>query len=219
MFTGLVEEVGRVRSLARHGDAASLVIEAKAVLEEMKTGDSINIAGACQTVVAKGAGTFTVEAVRETLLRTRFGELKPGDLVNLERAMRPADRLGGHLVQGHVDGRIRLLSVAELKGSRRLRLELPAEGASFVVEKGSIALDGVSLTIAALAEGWFEVEIIPHTLACTTLGTARPGDTLHVEWDVIAKYVARSLNPNVRSGGVTLSKLLEAGFGPSDGKS
>ncbi|MFH0882628.1 MAG: riboflavin synthase, partial [bacterium] len=216
MFTGLVEEVGKVRSLSPRGDSAVLAIEAKAVLDDLKIGDSINVSGACQTVVAFDSHIFTVEAVRETLQRTRFGELRPGDPVNLERAMRPTDRLGGHLVQGHVDGMIRLLSVSELQDSRRLRFELPQENAAFVVEKGSIAIDGVSLTVARLGNGWFEVEIIPHTLAKTTLSSGKPGDRLHVEWDLIAKYVARMLNPHVRGEGVTLEKLIEAGFGLSD---
>lgn len=215
MFTGLVEEVGKVRSLASRGDSAALTVEAKVVLDGLKIGDSINVSGACQTVVSFDSGSFTVDAVRETLQRTRFGSFKPGDPVNLERAMHPTDRLGGHIVQGHVDGLVRLISIGELQGSSRIRLELPKESAALVVEKGSVALDGISLTVADVGEDWFEVEIIPHTLAVTSLGKMKPGSELHVEWDIIAKYVARMLNPHVRGKGLTLEKLIEAGFGSS----
>lgn len=213
MFTGLIEEVGTVRSVRPRGDGATIEVEASVVLDETtKIGDSISLNGACQTVVTMQGGRFTVEAIRETLQRTGLGEMKPGDPVNLERAMRPTDRLGGHLVQGHVDSRVSVLRVQQLAGSRRLRLELPDDGAPYVVEKGSVALHGVSLTVAARGDGWFEVEIIPHTWEHTTLHRLSVGDRLHVEWDLIAKYVRNMLGPHTGGGGLTWETLTKAGF-------
>jgi len=214
MFTGLIEEVGTLRSVRPRGDGATLTIEAKQVLDGLQLGDSVAISGPCQTVIAFDSSTFTVEAIRETMQRTRFGEWKPGEKVNLERAMRPSDRLGGHLVQGHVDGVVDVVKIQELAGSWRLRLALPGEGKPYVVEKGSIAIEGISLTVAATGDDWFEVEIIPHTWSHTTLVTLKAGAKVHVEWDLIAKYVHHMLSAYTgKSGGVTLEKLLASGFG------
>ncbi len=213
MFTGLVEEVGTVRQMRPRGEGATLTVSASSVLEGLEIGESISIAGACQTVVSVEADGFTVEVVRETLRRTRFGSWKPGDRVNLERAMRPSDRLGGHIVQGHVDGVISLRSITPLPGSRRLSLELPPEGRPFVVEKGSVALDGISLTVAGVGENFFEVEIIPHTWENTTLRHLRPGDGVHVEWDLIAKYVRNMMSYPAAGGSLDAEALVRAGFG------
>lgn len=219
MFTGLVEEVGRVRGVRPRGDGATITVEADAVLDGLKLGDSVAISGPCQTVIAFDSSSFTVEAIRETMERTRFSELRPGDPVNLERAMRPADRLGGHLVQGHVDGVVEVLDVRELAGSWRLRLRHDPEGKAYVVSKGSVALDGVSLTVAAVDDEAFEVEIIPHTWRHTTLHTLGRGGRVHAEWDLIAKYVRHMLGgylpgDSAGRGGVTMASLIEAGFGP-----
>lgn len=214
MFTGLIEEVGTVRNVRPRGDGATITVEARQVLEGLELGDSVAISGPCQTVISFDTSSFTVEAIRETMQRTRFGEWKPGQKVNLERAMRPSDRLGGHLVQGHVDGVVEVLKIQELAGSWRLRLALPEEGRPFVVEKGSIAIDGISLTVAATGGDWFEVEIIPHTWSHTTLADLKVGGNVHVEWDLIAKYVHHMLSAYTGSkGGLTLEKLLSSGFG------
>lgn len=213
MFTGLVEEVGTIKSVSPRGKGATVVVTANKVLEELKLGDSIAVSGACQTVIAFDNGGFTVEAVQETMRRTRFGSWRSGDPVNLERAMRPMDRLGGHLVSGHVDGLSEVLDIRQLDGSWRLRLALSAEGSPFVVEKGSVCLDGISLTIASRGENWFEVEIIPHTWSETTLCNLRKGDRIHVEWDQIAKYVQHMLKGYTsQQGGLTMEKLFQSGF-------
>jgi riboflavin synthase len=212
MFTGLIEEVGIVRGNQKRGDGSTLTVEAKEILDNtVKLGDSIAINGACQTVVSLDRNTFTVEVIKETIERTNLGRFNSGDPVNLERAMRPDDRLGGHLVQGHVDGMIRLLAIQALAGSTRLRLELPEADKPYVVEKGSVALNGVSLTVAARNDDSFEVEIIPHTWKETTLVKSKTGDLVHVEWDLIAKYVRNMVAPHT-SGNVTMNKLREAGF-------
>lgn len=214
MFTGLIEEIGTVQSVRPRGDGATLTIKASAVLDGLKLGDSVAIAGPCQTVISFDQTSFTVEAIRETMQRTRYGSLKSGDRVNLERAMRPSDRLGGHMVQGHVDGLVEVQAIQQLAGSWRLRLSLPEAGRPYVIEKGSISLDGVSLTVASTTDTAFEVEVIPHTWSHTTLSDLRKGEKVHVEWDMIAKYVHHMLNAYTGGSGVDMNKLLAAGFGP-----
>ncbi len=195
MFTGLIEAVGRVESLRLGGGGGRLEI---GVVwpdgDAPARGDSVAVAGACLTVVASGPGGFAAELSEETLRRTRLGRLVRGDAVNLERALRMGDRLGGHLVQGHVDAVVRVLTVHRRGRWSTVRVELPPALAPEVVEKGSVALDGVSLTVAALADGWFEVALIPETLAATTLATLRRGDELHLETDILGKYVARRIS-------------------------
>ncbi len=213
MFTGLIEEVGKVYTVRSRGEGATLAVQAEKVMDGLETGDSVAISGVCQTVVSREAGSLTVEVVRETMQRTRFGNLKPGDPVNLERALRASDRLGGHFVQGHVDGLIEVVKLTPLAGSWRLRLQMEEEGGRYVVEKGSVALDGVSLTVAAAEKQEFEVEIVPHTWEHTTLHRLRPGDRVHVEWDLIAKYVQHMLSAYSGKPEITLEKLLAAGFG------
>lgn len=213
MFTGLVEEVGTIDSIRPRGDGATLRIHASVVTDEVKLGDSIAISGACQTVIEFGKDYFVVEAIRETMNRTKFASWKQGDPVNLERAMRPMDRLGGHLVQGHVDGLSEVLSIQPLKGSWRLKLKHSEAGKPFIVEKGSIALDGVSLTVASVDSISFDVEIIPHTWQQTTLHLLKPGNKIHVEWDLIGKYVAHMLKGYTGDSGITAEKLFSAGFG------
>ncbi len=218
MFTGLVEEVGTIRMMRRRGDGAILTIEARRVLEDVQKGDSIAIAGVCQTVVHFQPGWFQVEAVKETLERTRFAEWSRGQKVNLERAMRPIDRLGGHLVQGHVDGMAEVAGIKRLESSHRLTLRPLNGDMTYIVEKGSICLDGISLTVASLTDSTFDVEIIPHTWEATTLHLLKGGDKIHLEWDVIAKYVYKMLHAfksgtdKKESGGLTAEKLMEYGF-------
>lgn len=184
MFTGIVEELGHLR--ARRGGRFEFV--AAAVLDGLAAGDSVAHNGVCLTVVDVHIGSYAVDVVAETLARTNLGDLAPGDPVNLERPVRLADRLGGHLVSGHVDGVGEIVSP-----SPDLDVRVPAELGRYVVDKGSVALDGCSLTVVASRPDGFTVAVVPHTSAVTTLGVKRPGDRVNVEVDIIAKYVERFL--------------------------
>lgn len=194
MFTGLIECLGTVRGLRRSSAGASL--DVRVTWPDGQTpaiGDSIAVNGACLTAVALSSDGFTADLSPETLGRTLFSELRAASAVNLERALQLGDRLGGHLVQGHVDGVTRILSISPRAGFAQWRMALPADLRSEVARKGSVALDGVSLTIADIADDWFEIALIPQTLQSTTLGRMAAGDRLHLETDVLAKYVARRL--------------------------
>jgi riboflavin synthase len=196
MFTGIVEELGTVRAVTSNAGGARLELVAKVVLDDAELGASIAVNGCCLTVVELLADGWTADAVTETLDRTSLGSLRPGDPVNLERPVRVADRLGGHVVQGHVDGVGALRErVALPDGSTRMTFAAPPAVLRYVVEKGSITVDGVSLTVAALDDraATFDVAVIPHTLAVTTLGAKQPGDPVNLEADVLAKYVERLL--------------------------
>lgn len=197
MFTGIVEELGLVRHVAETPSGRRFEIGAERVLERLGVDDSISVGGACLTVVARDDRSFTVEAVPETLARTTLGRLARGARVDLERAATPVTALGGHIVQGHVDATTALVARHAEGDGARLRFALPKELARYVVEKGFIALDGASLTVAALAKTTFDVALIPHSARGTTLGTLREGDLVNVEVDIIAKYVERLLQ---RSG-------------------
>ncbi len=209
MFTGIVEELGVVRTVEHHDGGARIEIAAGLVLEDAALGSSIAVNGCCLTVVEQGDGWWAADAQAETLQRTTVGSLAPGDPVNLERPVRLADRLGGHIVQGHVDGVGTVVArTPEPDGSTRLTIRLPDGLDRYVVEKGSITVDGVSLTVAEvtsmgdehpdgtdhLGDG-FGVALVPHTLAVTTLGVRTPGATVNLEVDVLAKYVERLLTP------------------------
>ena len=193
MFTGIVEELGHVVSLAHGPDSAVVRIRGPLVTADAAPGASIAVNGICLTVVELDADSFCVDVMAETLRRTCLGELTPGSPVNLERALAVGDRLGGHIVQGHVDGTGTML--ARQPGDRWevVTISLPGELARYVVEKGSITVDGVSLTIAGLDDASFQVSLIPTTLALTTLGTKQVGDLVNLEVDVLAKYVERLL--------------------------
>ena len=194
MFTGLVQDVGTVESLESGSDGARLRI-ATSLGGEIGLGDSIAVDGACLTAVAADEGGFETEAMNQTLAVTALRRLEPGRRVNLELAMKAGERFGGHIVQGHVDGVAEVLSATEDGFARRLRVALPAEITRYVIDKGSVTLAGVSLTVAVLGDDWFEVSLIPETLERTTLGAASPGDELNVEVDLVAKYVERLLSP------------------------
>jgi riboflavin synthase len=193
MFTGIVEELGRVIALERGTDSARLVVSGPLVTSDAQHGASIAVNGVCLTVVEHGSDVFTVDVMAETLRRSSLGGLGPGDPVNLERAMAASSRFGGHIVQGHVDGTA--VIVERTPGDRweTVRFSLPQELGRYVVEKGSITVDGVSLTVAALDSESFTVSLIPTTLELTTLGYKAVGDSVNLEVDVLAKYVERLL--------------------------
>ncbi len=194
MFTGLVQDVGSVETLKTGADGARLRIKTR-LGSQVGPGDSVAVSGVCLTATAADRGGFETEAMNQTLAVSSLGGIEAGSRVNLELAMRASDRLGGHILNGHVDGIAEVLSVSQDGFSRRLRVALGAELSRYVVEKGSIALDGVSLTVAALSEGWAEVSLVPETLERTNLGEASRGDGLNVECDVVAKYVERLVSP------------------------
>ena len=195
MFTGIVETTGVVRAVYPGDRSARLVIEAGRDLGRIKTGDSIAVSGACLTVTRATDAAFEADVTVETLARTTLGRLRPDDMVNLELPVALGDRLGGHIVQGHVDGVGRVLR-REMDGEAWwLEIAPPSDLARHIVEKGSIAVDGVSLTIATRSEDRFTVCLIPHTCAVTTLGGVRPGGEVNLEADILAKYVERLLAP------------------------
>ena len=207
MFTGIVEELGRVVRLETVEDSARLTVEAPTVTQDVSLGDSVSVNGCCLTVTAVHGSTFTADLMAETLTRTTLGSQAPGDPVNLERALRASDRLGGHIVQGHVDATVEVLDHHRGEHWDLLRIGLPQEIARYVAVKGSVALDGVSLTVVDVvdapstldvapvpgAEASLSVGLIPETLRRTTLGTRRPGERVNLEVDVLAKYAERLL--------------------------
>jgi len=193
MFTGIVRELGRVASVLGGEDGIRLLIEAPAVAPDTRIGDSVSINGCCLTATEVGDGTLAFDAVPESLRRTALGRLGEGTRVNLEPALRAGEPLGGHYVQGHVDGVGRVRSVAPEGDGARVWFDAPEEVLALCVEKGSVAVEGVSLTVAELDERGLAVALVPHTLAETTLGALAPGDEVNLEADVLAKYVERLL--------------------------
>lgn len=199
MFTGLIEEVGTVAALERSGDSATLAISCTTVLEDARVGDSIAVNGCCLTVTTRSDDTFTCDMMGETLDRTALSDLAAGAPVNLERAMVAGARLGGHMVQGHVDGVSAIRMIRSHADWTTVTFDLPAALARYVVEKGSITVDGTSLTVMEVGPDSFSVGLIPHTMAVTTHGSRSVGDRVNVEVDVIAKYVERQLTAGATS--------------------
>ena len=198
MFTGIIEELGHVVATADNGDSVRLTVHGPIAVEGVHHGDSISVSGVCLTVVDSDGVSFTADVMKQTLTMSTIGDLVDGSPVNLERAALVGDRLGGHIVQGHVDGTAELIEIEPGDAWRRLRFSLSDELAPLLVDKGSITLEGVSLTVsdiseAGAADGWFEVSLIPETLAATTLGSKQVGDRVNVETDVIARHVRRML--------------------------
>ncbi len=198
VFTGIVEELGEVVGIDCAGGSARLTIRGPLVTGDASRGDSIAINGVCLTVTQAGNGEFSADVMGETLDRSSLGALQPGAAVNLERPLRPDGRLGGHIVQGHVDGTGTIVARRPAQGWEVVRISMPPGLSRYVVEKGSVAVDGISLTVSALSgsqdpESWFEVSLIPETLERTTLGRKRPGELVNLEVDLIAKYVERLL--------------------------
>jgi len=216
IFTGLIIEVGRVRRVDRRPDGAYLVIEAHKVLEGTRIGDSISINGVDLTVIEMGSDFFSSDASLETLKRSTLGGLRAGSRVNLERALAVGERLGGHMVQGHVDGTGKLLSVSPEGNAYRMRFGFPRELGRYIAMKGSITIDGISLTVAGLGDDWFEVAIIPHTWRETILSELKNGDPVNLEVDVLAKYVERLMlqggESAVAEGKLTLEYLVDRGY-------
>ncbi|MBP6043809.1 MAG: riboflavin synthase [Rhodoluna sp.] len=193
MFTGIVEELGRVKAIEQQADAVRLTIEGPIAVSDVKRGDSIAVSGTCLTAVEFDTTTFTADVMKETLDRTSLSELKVGDPVNLERAMTAATRFGGHVVQGHVDGVGHIISREPSENWEWLRVSIPAELMKYIVLKGSITIDGVSLTVNEVGEDFIGLSLIPETLALTTLGSKSVGAKVNVEADVMAKHIERLL--------------------------
>ncbi|MFF8917384.1 riboflavin synthase [Streptomyces sp. NPDC015032] len=201
MFTGIVEELGEVTAVEELGDASRFRLRGPVVTEGAKHGDSIAVNGVCLTVVDLGDGEFTADVMAETLNRSSLGALETGSRVNLERPMAVGGRLGGHIVQGHVDGTGRIIERKISENWEVVKVSLPADLTRYVVEKGSITVDGVSLTVVDAGPDYFTISLIPTTLALTTLGIKKPGDPVNLEVDVIAKYVERLLGDTARAPG------------------
>ena len=208
MFTGIVEELGEVVGIDDLGDSVRLTLRGPTVTSDARHGDSIAVNGVCLTVVdALGDGRFSADVMAETLNRSSLGVLAVGGPVNLERAAALNSRLGGHIVQGHVDGTGEVTSRTPSQHWEVVRISLPPELSRYVVEKGSITVDGVSLTVSAIGDDWFEVSLIPTTLGLTTLGAAEPGTWVNLEVDVIAKYVERLLADQYGAGSANGTNL------------
>ncbi len=219
MFTGIIEELGRVRGIERRGEGVRIRIDARVVTAAgTQEGDSIAVNGVCLTALEIRAGdSFAADGSRETLQRSTLGTLRAGSVVNLERAVTPATRLGGHIVQGHVDARGRFLGAEEHGGSWTVRIGYPPEMARYLVFKGSVAVEGISLTVAALAADHFEIAVIPKTWQTTNFSQLRAGDAVNLEADIIAKYVERILAVGVQresgaAASLTVEKLADLGY-------
>jgi len=218
MFTGLVEGIGTVARVSTRGKVKRITLSVPATFNDLKAGDSLAVSGACLTVVAVKKGEVTLEAVPETLSRTTLGKLRAGTRVNLERAVRADSRLGGHFVQGHVDGVGKVTTIRRLGETWVVAVSAPGKILKDLVEKGSVAMDGVSLTITEVGGDGFEVVLVPHTLKNTTLGSWKVGGEVNIEGDVLSKYVARHLAPGGRTRSLaekrelTLEWLAEEGY-------
>ena len=212
MFTGLVEEIGIISAIEESGDGRKIRISCKKLLGDIKVKESISVGGVCLTVVEVGSDYFEVDVVSETIMRSNIGQYAEGHKVNLEGSLMLSDRLGGHIVQGHVDGIATVRSHERGDTGSLLIIDIPEELRKYVVEKGSITLDGISLTIASVNGTELSVSLIPHTLEITTMGETEPGDSVNVEVDIIAKYVENMMKGFTDSGNLTLDKLHDMGY-------
>lgn len=214
MFTGIIEELGVVKGLAVRGPSGQITIQAKKVLEGTRTGDSIAVNGICLTVVSMDQDSFTADVMAETFRRSSLGDCQPGSLVNLERAMAADGRFGGHIVSGHIDGTGVIREYRTEANAVWVRIKAASEILGLVVEKGSISIDGISLTVAAVSGTDFQVSVIPHTGQETTLLRKRPGDRVNLENDLVGKYVEKLLGAGTRKPGsrITMEFLEENGF-------
>ena len=218
MFTGIIEEVGVVASFNRESGRARLVVRAEKVLEGTKRGDSINVEGVCQTVEELGDGSFAVYTLAESLAKTTLGELRPGSRVNLERAMRPDTRMGGHMVQGHISAAVPIRELSRADNNVYLSVEIPEQLIRLFVAEGSVALDGISLTVAKISGSLVIVNIIPVTFDDTSLKYKKAGDKMNLETDIIGRYVESFMKPFLSQAGqggekpISLERLRELGY-------
>jgi riboflavin synthase len=212
MFTGLIEDTGRVTALERRSGAAVLTVTTGLPVPEIAIGDSVAVNGACLTVTARGDTSLTFDVSPETIACTTIGGLRSGNRVNLERALRLGDRMGGHIVTGHIDCIGTLSRAHEVDRNRVLEFTLPAEYARYLIAKGSVAINGISLTVNSVTETGFAVNIIPLTQTATTLSGLKAGDAVNIETDIIGKYVERLTRPQGSAGGLSMKTLAENGF-------
>ena len=214
MFTGIIEEVGRVTSIANENDNRRLTVTSSLLVKELKKGDSIAVSGVCLTAVKITPTSFGADLAEETWNRTSFSRIKNGALVNLELPMRADGRFGGHIVQGHVDGTGKFVALDEIPGADNywLRIEIPPDLARYVIFKGSLSIEGISLTVAKIEGVHVTVAIIPHTTEMTNLKSLKPGDPVNLEVDMIAKYVEKMMRGDSANSAITIEKLVQQGF-------
>jgi riboflavin synthase len=212
MFTGLIEDVGRITAVDMRGTAAVLMLTTSLPVQEIAIGDSVAVNGACLTVIARKGAALTFDVSPETITGTTIKELRSGSSVNLERALRLGDRMGGHIVTGHVDCIGRVTRISEIDRNQVLEFTLPAEYIRYLITKGSVAINGISLTVNIVTENSFSVNIIPLTQVATTLSGLKVGDEVNIETDIIGKYVERLIRPWSTSGGLSMKTLQENGF-------
>jgi riboflavin synthase len=214
MFTGIIEEVGRITNIGHENDNRRLTVSASNLVKELKKGDSIAVSGVCLTAVEITPKSFGADLAEETWNRTSFSRIKPGALVNLELPMRADGRFGGHIVQGHVDGTGKFVALDEIPGADNywLRIKIPLELAHYVIFKGSLSIEGISLTVAKVEETEATVAIIPHTTEMTNLKSLTHGDPVNLEVDMIAKYVERMMRGDSANRSITIERLLREGF-------
>lgn len=215
MFTGIVEELGVIKAVRRGADSAQLLIEAARVIEDSRVGDSVMVNGVCLTAVHFGARSFTADVMAETLNKSNLGKLKTGDRVNLERALRLGDRLGGHIVSGHIDGVGTIARREKHDIATLISIRAPEAVMRYIIKKGSVAIDGISLTVVDFAADVFQVSLIPHTAHETTLGFKKTGDSVNLEGDIIGKYIERMIGftgSRDSDAGLSMDFLAEHGF-------
>jgi riboflavin synthase len=212
MFTGIIVEMGEIAALERKSGITQLLLNSKEIIKDAKIGDSISVNGTCLTIVEITDTVMKFDLSDETLKSTNLGSLRPGDRVNLEPSLRPESRLGGHFVSGHVDDMGKIKSKTRMGDAFKVGIEVPEKVLHFLVEKGSVAVDGISLTVVDILRDSFTVVIIPHTAQFTTIGFKGPGDTVNIEVDIIGKYVARFLNKGMDKDARFMKILTEEGF-------
>jgi riboflavin synthase len=212
MFTGLIEATGRLTAIERRAAAAVLTLSTALPVADIAIGDSVAVNGACLTVTAKNGSALIFDVSPETIASTTFSRLRPGSALNLERALRLGDRMGGHIVSGHIDCIGKVVRSSETSGNRVLHFTLPAENARYLITKGSVAIDGISLTVNSVSENGFSVNIIPLTQVATTLSGLKTGDEVNIETDIIGKYVERLTQPWTTAGALSMKTLAENGF-------